>query len=716
MNENQEEKLIQKAAAEAGVSARQAKAVLDLLAEDATVPFIARYRKEVTGNLDEEQIRAIDEAFRYAKNLAQRKEDVARLIEAQGQLSEEIKEALAKAEKLSEVEDIYRPYKQKKKTRASEARRKGLQPLADWMLELPHYGNVYQEAKKYLNEEVPDAEAALQGARDILAEVCADSPLIRDQIRQEIFRNGRIITKVRKDAKDEKKTYQLYYDHNEPLRLLEPHRTMAIDRAEKENVITVTLDYNKDKLERFALLKMTGGRNGITIDDIEDAVADGLKRLAYPSLEREVRNECSEKAQAASIEVFSENVEKLLLQAPLKGRTVLGFDPGYAHGCKLAVVDKTGRMLEVAKIFPTFGDRQKVSSEKTLLELIKRYDVDIIAIGNGTASRESEAFVADVIRRNGLRTQYTIVSEAGASVYSAGDIARAEFPDLEVEERSAVSIARRILDPLSELIKIDPESIGVGQYQHDLPKKELRQRLDFVVEKAVNRVGADLATASPELLTHVSGLSASLAKNIVAYRNEKGKFADRQDLLKVKGIGAKAFQQCAGFLRIQGGKEVLDGTSIHPESYPTARAILARYAPWQPGTRELQEALQKEDAGKLAEELSSDAYTVADILSALKEPLRDYRDEYDAPLLRSDILKIEDLQVGDRLQGTVRNVVDFGAFVDIGLHDDGLVHRSKMHISRSQSPREAVSVGDIIEVEVLSVDPERGKISLGLLK
>lgn len=706
--------IIQSAAQTAGVKITQAKAVLNLLEEGNTVPFIARYRKEMTGNLDEEEIRKIQDTYQYAKNLQERKEDVLRLIATQGKLTEDIEKAINACERLVEVEDIYRPYKQKKKTRASEARRKGLAELAQFLL-LPQEDVLpIKEAEKYLNEEVLTIEDALQGAMDILAEESSDDPDRRQAIRKEIYQKAFLVTELKKGAEDPKKIYQFYYHRKEHIRKLEAHRIMAIDRAEKEGVITVRLEYEKQEIYEGSLRKLTRGKRGAGISYVELAVEDGLKRLAYPSLEREIRSELSEKAQLSSIEVFSHNVEKLLLQPPLVGKVILGFDPAFRTGCKLAVLDKTGKLLEISKIYPTAPHHKTQEAEKEILRLLKAYPIEIIAIGNGTASRESERFVAEVLQKNQLALQYTIVSEAGASVYSASDKAREEFPSLQVEERSAVSIARRVLDPLAELIKIDPESIGVGQYQHDLPKKELKDRLSFVVEKCVNRVGVDLATASVELLSAVSGISQTVAKNIVCYRNQNGKFIDRKELRKVKGLGEKAYEQCAGFLRIVDGKEALDATSIHPESYDLAKKVLAKY-PYPLGSEELLREMEKVDVDTLQAEVGGDKYTLQDILEACKAPLRDYRENFDGPLLKSDVLELSDLQLGDRLQGVVRNVVDFGAFVDIGLHEDGLIHRSKMGEKKQVIPSEILAVGDIVEVEVIAIDVEKEKVSLGLL-
>ncbi|MBR2551600.1 MAG: RNA-binding transcriptional accessory protein [Erysipelotrichaceae bacterium] len=706
------EEIIKQTAGELKIREQQVKAVLDLLAAGNTIPFIARYRKEMTGALDEEVIRHISEHYEYQKNLAKRKEDVLRLIETQDKLTPELRVAIEQAQTLSRIEDLYRPYQQKKKTRASEAKRKGLQPFADYLLSLPRSGEPLKEALKYLNDEVTDREDALQGAEDIVAEMVSDDADLRAVIRNSITERGRIETVKKKDAVDEKKVYQKYYEYSEPVRTLQPHRIMAINRAEKENVISVRFIYDEAFFLREALRRLTNGKMGVTYSYLREAAEDGLKRLALPSVEREIRNELSEKAAAQSIDVFAANLEKLLSTAPLKGRRILGFDPAFRTGCKLAVLDETGKLLEIAKIYPHEPHNRKTEAEKTMLELIRRYGIKTIAIGNGTASRESEKFTADLIRKYHLDVEYSLVSEAGASVYSASENARREFPDLHVEERSAVSIGRRLLDPLSELIKIDPESIGVGQYQHDLPQKELKERLDFTTLKVVNRVGADVNTAGEELLRHVAGLNKTTAANIVSWRSENGPFVNRKQLAKVPKLGPKALEQAYGFLRIRNGSEALDATSIHPESYSYAKAILHKCGDLPLGSKELGEALNGYDRKELSGEIGCDSYTLEDILKSLKEPLRDYRDSFEGPMLRSDILELKDLHPGDVLQGVVRNVVDFGAFVDIGLHEDGLIHRSKL--GRKASPYEVLSVGDIVEVEVISIDLEREKVALAL--
>lgn len=706
MNEN----IIQAIATELKVQLSQVENTLSLLAEGNTVPFIARYRKEATKGLDEEQIFYIQKQYEYQQKLAERKENVLKLIEEQGKLTEEIKQSVIECTKLSQVEDIYRPYAQKKKTRATTAIKNGLQPLADWMLALPTEGSLEAEAEKYLSETVTSVADAIQGAKDIIAEVVSDNAKQRWAFKDTIMQAGVLQTKLKKDAVDENKVYEMYYDRSEKISQLADHRIMAIDRAEKEKVITVSFVFDDEQLKKNALKTLLKGQTTIVEETLNKAVIDGCDRLLFPSIEREIRSELSERAQNKSIEIFSMNLEKLLLQAPLKGRIVLGFDPGFFNGCKLAVIDETGKMLTVSKIFPFSKKGEDIeTSKKKLLALIQKYHVQIIAIGNGTASRESEKLVAELIHEQKLDVSYAIVSEAGASVWSAQEAARKEFPDIEVEERSAVSIGRRLLDPLAELIKIDPQSIGVGQYQHDLPQKALAERLDEVVLKSVNRTGADLNTASLELLTHISGLNSGTAQEIVNYRNENGRFTNRKQLLKVKKLGPKAFTQCAGFLRITDGDEPLDQTSIHPESYEAARKLMQAC-----GITKLGEADISFPKEKTAE-LGIDEYTLKDIEEAIRQPLRDYREQFDGALLKSDVLNISDLHVGDQLSGTVRNVVDFGAFVDIGLHEDGLVHLSHMSMKRISHPSECVAVNDIVKVWVYQIDETRNRVQLSLL-
>lgn len=705
------EQIIKNIATELKVSIEQVKNTLDLLVEGNTVPFIARYRKEATKGLDEEQILFIQKQFDYQNKLVDRKEAVLKLISEQGKLTPELTKEIQDCQKLSQVEDIYRPYAQKKKTRATEAVKKGLQPLADWILSLPIDGDVLIEASKYVSDQVKDVDVALQGARDIIAEVVADNAKQRWHFKDYILGSAQIQTKIKKDAKDEQRVYEMYYDRLEKINNLADHRIMAIDRAEKEKVLSVSMIYDKDKLITEAYHLLAKNEQAIVLDQLKLATKDGCERLLFPSIEREIRSDLSERAQGKSIEIFSLNLEKLLSQAPLKGRIVLGFDPGFFNGCKLAVIDETGKMLVVDKIFPFSkkGEKEEVSKQK-LLHLLQKYNVQIVAIGNGTACRESERLVADVIRENQLAVSYAIVSEAGASVWSAQEEARNEFPDLAVEERSAVSIGRRLLDPLAELIKIDPKSIGVGQYQHDLPPKKLAERLSEATMKVVNRTGADLNTASKELLTYISGLNSGIAQEIINYRNTNGRFTNRKQLLKVKKLGPKAYIQSAGFLRIKDGDEPLDQTSIHPESYDLMRKVMHLYGISELGQKEL----PKIDHNKLAD-LEIDAYTLKDIQEAIVQPLRDYRDQFDGALLRSDVLSLDDLKVGDKLSGTVRNVVDFGAFVDIGLHEDGLVHSSHMAMQRISHPSEIVSVGDIVTVWVLEIDHTRNRVQLSLL-
>ncbi|PWL67007.1 MAG: RNA-binding transcriptional accessory protein [Amedibacillus dolichus] len=690
---------------------------LQLLKEGNTVPFIARYRKEVTKGLDEEQIRTINEEYQYQVNLEKRKEDVLRLIEQQGKLNEELQKKVMACEKLSQVEDIYRPYQQKRKTRATDAIAKGLKPLAVWLLKQEINGKPEQEAKQYITQDVPSVEAALQGAKDIIAEMVSDDAAIRERVRNSMQRYGKIVTKEKKKHNDDKKIYRMYYDYSERISTLASHRIMAIDRGEKEKVVSVSIDFDKEYMGNWVVQRFTRKRQGAASDLVKEAVEDGLKRLVYPSVEREIRSVLSEKAQEQSIGVFSMNLERLLLQPPLKDKTVLGFDPAFRTGCKLAVIDKNGKLLTISIVYPTPPNARIEQAEQTICELCAKYSVDIIAIGNGTASRESEAFIANLICKKQLAVAYTIVSEAGASVYSASKLAREEFPNLQVEQRSAISIARRVIDPLAELIKIDPQSIGVGQYQHDLPTARLKERLDFVVQKAVNRVGVNVNTASAELLSNISGLSSSAAKEIVKYRDEHGEIHNRKELKKIPKIGAKSFEQAAGFLRVEKSEECFDRTAIHPESYPLAEAVLKELQLDKRlmGSEEAKKAIAAVDVQEMCEKLACDAYTLQDILDAVAAPMRDYRERYDGPVLRSDVLELEDVHVGDCFEGVVRNVVDFGAFVDIGLHEDGLVHISKMSKGRISHPSELVSVGDIVKTWVCNIDEEKQKVQLSLL-
>ena len=710
------EKLIAPIAKSLNISYAQVKNTLDLLAEGNTIPFIARYRKEVTKDLDEEQIRFIDEHYQYQKNLAKRKEDVKRLIETQGKLTEALIDQIDACETLALVEDIYRPYQQKRKTRATDAIAKGLQGLADWILSLPRNGSIEVEAQKYLNDQVTSIEEAIQGAKDIIAEKVSDDAKLRKLIRDMMVSEAKIMIKLKKNAVDEQKTYRVYYDYNERCSTLAPHRIMAINRGEREKILDVSMDYNRERFARYQFNQMTHHQECFVNPLIDEAIRDGLKRLVYPSLERELRASLTDMAQEKSIDVFSANLESLLLQAPMKDAVILGLDPAYRTGCKLAIIDQTGKLLHIDLIYPHPPVNKTKEARAKTIELLKKYKVNLIAIGNGTASRESEMFIAEILKtETDIDARYAIVSEAGASVYSAGDLAREEFPDLHVEERSAVSIARRLLDPLSELIKIDPKAIGVGQYQHDLAPARLQERLDFAVVKTVNRIGADVNTASEALLKHIAGLNKNVAKALVEYRNENGLFKSRKELSKIKGLGAKAYTQAAGFLRIPKAVDELDATAIHPESYALTRSIMKEL-----GIKSLQDenklAIVGADAQSLASRLNSDVYTVQDILNVLANPFRDYRDRFDGPLLHKDIVKIEDLKLGMRLEGTVRNVTDFGAFVDIGLKNDGLVHISKMSKERIKSPYERVAVGDIVTVSVIDIDLDRNKVALSMLE
>lgn len=708
-----EQSIVARIALDLKIRKDQVDNTLKLLEEGSTVPFVARYRKEMTSGLDEEQIRVIQESYTYQVNLEKRKEEVLARIDTLGKLTEEIKEQVNACTKLVQVEDIYRPYKQKKKTRASIAIANGMKPLADALLQMPRNLDV----ESFLNDTVTTCEEALKQAQDILAELVSEDREIRNKIYDSMMNYGRLITTKKKDAEDEAKVYRMYYDYSERVNTLASHRIMAIDRGEKEKILTVSISINEEYIENFVKRRFIRYPQNPCAKYVEEAIEDGLKRLAYPSLERLVRSQLSEKAHESSIDVFSMNLEKLLLQPSMKNKRILGFDPAFRTGCKLAVIDESGKMLCVDVIYPHKPVARFQEAKQKLVRLCKEYQVSIIAIGNGTASRESESFVADVIKEYDLDVAYTIVSEAGASVYSASKLAIEEYPDLQVEQRSAISIARRLMDPLSELIKIDPQSIGVGQYQHDLPQARLKERLDFVVEKAVNLVGVNINTASATLLKNVSGLNSAMANNIVAYREEHGKIESRTEIKKVPKIGPKAFEQAAGFLRIEDGKEMLDRTSIHPESYKAARCVLKalQIDETMMGTKEAKEIVASCDRKALSEQAGIDSYTLNDILDSIQQPLRDYRDQNDAPVLRKDVLEMEDLHIGDKLQGTVRNVVDFGAFVDIGLHEDGLIHISQMAKTRVKHPSDIVSVGDVIDVWIYKIDEEKHKVQLTLI-
>ena len=720
MNDN----IIKIIAENLGIKVTQINEVLKLLDEGNTIPFIARYRKEVTGGLDEEQINEIHKSWEYAINLQERKEDVIRLIDEKGMLTPELKEEILVATKLVEVEDLYRPFKEKKKTKATEAIAKGLEPLAKWMLEFPKT-SVCDEAQKYLNDLVKTDDEAIEGAKYIIAEIVSDEAQYRKDLRSNLFDNGIAETKIKKDAEDEKKVYEMYYDYHEPINKIKPHRVLALNRAEKEKIITVKLDIDRDRMINYLEKNIIKDEKSTATTFIKDAIADSLKRLIYPSLEREIRAELTETAEAQAILIFGENLQKLLLQPPLKGKIVLGVDPAFRTGCKLSVINEQGMFLEKGVIYPhekskgaTVDPVLVERSEKEMLLLIRKHRVEIIAIGNGTASRETESFVSNLIRKQGLLCKYVIVNEAGASVYSASELAREEFPDFSVEERSAASIARRLQDPLSELVKIDPKSIGVGQYQHDVSPKMLNEQLNFVVTGAVNQVGVNVNTASKALLTYISGLNKKIAENIVKFRDKIGKYSNREELKKVPSLGDKAYEQAVGFLRIPEGKEPLDMTSIHPESYGVAKEIMTMYniTPELFGKPEIRLIIDSINRNDIQKNLNVDKYTLNDILDAFISPLRDPRDEFPQPILKSDILKLEDLLIGMELQGTVRNVVDFGAFVDIGLKEDGLVHISKISKSYVKHPKDVLHVGDIIKVYVLTIDQVRVKVGLTMIK
>ncbi|GAB7057460.1 MULTISPECIES: Tex family protein [unclassified Paenibacillus] len=713
-----QERIVKQIASELQIAVSRVKTTVGLLDEGNTIPFIARYRKEMTGELDENQLRDIEERLTYLRNLEDRKLEVVRLIDEQGKLTDELRTAIEQSVKLQEVEDLYRPYRQKRKTRASVAKEKGLEPLAEWILAQPKQGELLSEAAGYISEEkgVQTAEEAVQGAMDIIAEQIADDAKIRAWVRRYTFEQGVLRTEA-KDAQQES-VYEMYYSYQEPVRKLPPHRILAVNRGEREEVLKVTLDVPVERIHEYIAKQIIQGPS-VVQDTLQAVIEDAYKRLISSSIEREVRNEMTEKAEEKAIEVFAENLRNLLLQPPVKGKVVLGVDPAYRTGCKLAVVDDTGKLLEIAVTYPT-PPNNKVAEAKVIFgRLIDKYGVELIVIGNGTASRETEQFVAELIGElKGRKLQYLIVSEAGASVYSASKLAQTEFPDLDVAERSAISIARRVQDPLAELVKIEPKAIGVGQYQHDVTQKRLDESLTFVVESVVNHVGVDVNTASPALLSYVSGVNSTLAKNIVKYRDENGKFESRKQLQKVPRLGAKAFEQCAGFLRIPDGANPLDNTPIHPESYEVVDKLFRelKLELSQLGTAELKEILGRLEPEELALKLDVGVPTLRDILDSLQRPGRDPREELPAPIFRTDVLQIEDLAPGMELKGTVRNVIDFGAFVDIGIKNDGLVHISQMSDSFVKHPMDVVSVGDVVTVWVLNVDVKKGRVGLTMKK
>ena len=694
----------------------QAETAINLIDEGNTIPFIARYRKEKTGSLNDEVLRNLDERLKYLRNLEERKEAVLVSIEEQGKLTDELKQQIMQAETLVAVEDLYRPYKQKKRTRATIAKEKGLDSLAKDILGQKITGTVSEEAEKYISEEkgVLSAQEAVQGAEDIIAEYISDQAEYRTYIRKNVWKDGLVVAKAKEENTES--VYEMYYDFTEPVNRIAGHRILAINRGENEKILTVKIEADEEKMLNYLYKKVITGKNAETETVLKEAVADGYKRLIFPAIEREIRNMLTETAEDNAIKVFGKNLEQLLLQPPITGQVVLGWDPAFRTGCKLAVVDPTGKVLDTTIVYATAESKSKEKQSKEVLKkLIKKYGITLISLGNGTASRESEKFIVELIKEIDENVQYVIVSEAGASVYSASKLATEEFPDFDVAQRSAVSIARRLQDPLAELVKIDPKSIGVGQYQHDMNQKKLGEALTCVVEDCVNRVGVDLNTASASLLEYVSGISKTVARNIVVYREENGRFTNRKQLLKVAKLGPKAYEQCAGFLRISGGENPLDNTSVHPESYEAAQKLLKKLGFDEEAVREgnlVGLSFMIRNKEKMAQELGIGEITLSDIIKELEKPGRDPRDEMPKPVLKSDILEITDLKPGMLLKGTVRNVIDFGAFVDIGVHQDGLVHISQMTDKYIKHPLEAVSVGDIVDVAVLSVDVAKKRIQL----
>ena len=701
------------------IKERQVEVVLNLLKEGNTVPFIARYRKEATGSLDEEVIRSINEVYEYQVNLLKRKEDVIRLIDEKGMLTDELKEEILKCQKLVEVEDLYRPFKEKKKTKATEAIKNGLEPLANMIMEFKNR-DIKKEAKSFLNDKVTSIEEAIEGAKYIIAEAISDNAEYRKYIRENIVKFGIITSKVKKKAQelDQAKTYEMYYDYSEAIKSIKPHRILAINRGEKEVILSVNIDVDFSYIINYLEKKVIKKSNTSEEIYVKEAILDSYKRLIFPSVEREIRSELKETAEVTAIDNFSKNVENLLLTPPMKGKTVLGYDPAFRTGCKLAVLDSTGKPLKIEVIYPTEPHNKIEESKKIVLDLIDKYNIDIIAIGNGTASRESEAFIADCIKESKRKVEYIIVSEAGASVYSASKLAISEFPDLTVEKRSAISIGRRLQDSLSELVKIDPKSIGVGLYQHDVTPKKLDESLNFVVTKVVNQVGVNVNTASSSLLSYVSGMTKKSIDAILNERDLKGKFTSREEIKKLKGITPKVYEQAIGFIRIPDGVNPLDKTSIHPESYEVTKKLLESIGMNlnDIGTDKLKEKLDNIDIDKVCLDIKTDKYTLKDIIDDLEKPGRDLRDNMPKPILKSDVLTLDDLHIGDKLQGTVRNVVDFGVFIDIGLHNDGLAHISKLTNKYIKHPSEVVSVGDIVDCYVIDINKEKEKVSLSLIE
>ena len=723
-------KINKQIAEELNIKETQVEAAVNLIDEGNTIPFIARYRKEATGGLSDETLRELGERLNYLRNLEQRKEEVIKSIEEQGKLTDEILQSVAIAKTLAEVEDIYRPYKQKKKTRATVAKAKGLEPLAQIIIEQKETKPIEEIAKEYINIEklseedkknkdkvVENAEQAIQGALDIIAEDISDNPKYRKEIKRQCYREALIETKASKEG--EKSNYEMYYDYKEPIKYIPSHRILAINRGEKEEFLKVKIEKPEEKILSYIEKDIIKGNTQFT-EMLKDTILDSFKRLIEPSIDREIRSDLTEKAEDKAIKVFGQNSKQLLLGAPIKGKTVMGFDPAYRTGCKIAVIDETGKVLDYTTVYPTEPQNDVEGAKKELLKLIDKDKIDMIAIGNGTASRESEMFVADMIKEASRPVHYVIVSEAGASVYSASKLATEEYPDINVSIRGAISIARRLQDPLAELVKIDPKAIGVGQYQHDVNQKKLAESLTGVVEDSVNKVGVDVNTATPSLLSYVSGINSTIAKNIVKYRDENGKLKNRKQLLKVPKLGKVAFEQCAGFLRIMDGDNPLEITAVHPESYEATEKLLASIGFDKNDLRDkeklqnLREKLKTIDIPKTAKELGIGEMTLTDIISELSKPGRDPREDMPKPILRSDVLKLEDLKEGMILTGTVRNVIDFGAFIDIGVKHDGLVHISEMSDKYIKNPSDIVSVGDIVKVKVIKIDKERQKVALSM--
>lgn len=715
--------ILQIIADELNVKYKQVENAVNLIDEGNTIPFIARYRKEVTGGLSDEDLRTLYERLNYLRNLENRKEEVKNSIEEQGKLTDEIVKALQNAKILAEVEDIYRPYKQKKRTRATVAKEKGLEPLSEALINQDNKVSIEEIAKKFIDPEkgVETVEDAIAGAKDIIAENISDNPTYRKEIKRYCYRDGVIETEVNeKDEKDDKATYQMYFDFNEKVNRIPSHRILAINRAEKENAIKLKIQKPEENIIDFIERDVIKDKNSNYANILEDTVEDSFKRLIEPSVEREIRSDLTEKAEEKAIKVFGQNAKQLLMGAPLKGLTVMGFDPAYRTGCKIAVIDETGKLLATTTVYPTEPQNKVEEAKKELKSLIKKYNINMIAIGNGTASRESEKFVADMISEIDQEVYYAIVSEAGASVYSASKLATEEYPDINVSLRGAISIARRLQDPLAELVKIDPKAIGVGQYQHDVNQKKLAESLAGVVEDAVNEVGVDVNTATPSLLSYVSGINKTIANNIVKYRDENGKIMERKELLKVPKLGKVAFEQCAGFIRIFDGKNPLEITAVHPESYEKAEQLLENIGYKKEDLKDLEKLkdiklkLSGVNIKDMSQKLEIGEMTLKDIIDELSKPGRDPRDEMPKPILRSDVLKFEDLKEGMVLNGTVRNVIDFGAFVDIGVKHDGLVHISELSENYIKNPSDVVSIGDIVKVKVIKIDNDRQKVSLSM--